>query len=441
MTVGRDTPGETPDTRTPSEGESFLLGREQFGMRFGLDRMRRLLAGLGDPQQRFDAVHVVGTNGKSTTTLMAGAALESQGLGVGCFTSPHLLSFRERIDLNGEIIEPDVFEDGARAVRLAVERLDAESSADDRVTQFEAITALALLAFAEAGVDVAVVEAGLGGRLDATNVLQRSVVQVLTGVGIDHTEYLGETIEQIAREKLDVVRTGAALVCGMLGPEAEIVANRISDERDARMTQLRVVYPQFAGLAGDFVRRNASLALDAAESAFAQIRPQARFDREAGAGAIVQLVAAKRLSGRLQIANTTPFEVRDSAHNQQAAEALVASLPELIEGRAVTLLVAMMSDKPIRPVLTTLLGVLPDGGAIVCTQAANPRSLSARDLADAAAALSPADVKVEAEPSPLAALDRARRIAGSDGALVVTGSNYLLADLLRDPGDVAGAAF
>lgn len=429
----------------PGDGELFLISREQFGMRFGLERMRTLLAEIGDPQGRFDAVHVVGTNGKSTTTLMTGAALHAQGLRVGCFTSPHLVSFRERIDLGGAAIDAAVFEDCARAVRRAVDRLDAQADGDDRVTQFEAVTALAFLAFAEAGVDVAVVEAGLGGRLDATNVLPRSVVQVLTGVGIDHVEYLGDTIEQIAREKLDVVRTGGTLVCGMLGSEAEIVANRVSDERDARMTLLRMIYPQFGELPGDFVRRNASLALDAAESAYAHVRPGAHFDREAGSAAIIDFAGSQRLAGRLQITNTTPLELRDAAHNEQAAEALVASLPEMTGGRPVTLLVAMMGGKQIRPVLATLMSALPEDGVIVCTQASNPRSVPADELAaraaEVATASAAAGVRVETQSSAAVALGRAREIAGRDGAVVVTGSNYLLADLLRERVDAPGAAF
>lgn len=420
-------------------GEEFLLSREQFGMRFGLERMRRLLSEIGDPQDAFDAVHVVGTNGKSTTTLMTGAALRAQGLAVGCFTSPHLLSFRERIEIEGERVREDVFERVAGVVREAAARVDDSAADDDRVTQFEAVTAIALLAFAESGVEVATIEAGLGGRLDATNVLGRSVVQVLTGVGIDHTEYLGDTIEDIAREKLDVVRTGAALVCGMLGPEVEIVANRISDERDAQMTKLRMVYPQFSKLAGEFVRSNASLALDAGESAFTCVRPGEHFDRDAAAAAITEFATSQRLQGRLQIVNTEPFELRDVAHNEQAAEALVASIPELAGGRAVTLLVAMMRDKPIKPVLSTLLTALPDDGVVVCTQSANPRSLPADELAAVAGELAPEGVRVETESVPLNALGRAREVAGRDGALVVTGSNYLLADLLRDPDAPPGA--
>jgi dihydrofolate synthase / folylpolyglutamate synthase len=422
-----------------SSGEAFLLSREQFGMRFGLERMRLLLAELDDPQNAFAGVHVVGTNGKSTTTLMTGAALRAQGLKVGCFTSPHLLSFRERMDIGGAPIAVDDFERAVGAVREAAERLDAGAAADDRVTQFEAVTAAAFVAFRAAAVDVAVVEAGLGGRLDATNVLGRSLVQVLTSVGIDHTEYLGDTVEAIAREKLAVVRSGAALVCGPLGEAVAIVANAFSDERDALMTIQRVDDPMFAGLPGGFVRRNATLGLDAAQTTYARLHPGAKFLRDAAASAIIEFTRSDRLKGRLQVANITPFELRDAAHNEQAAAALAAALPELIGERPVTLLVAMMRDKNIDAVLEHLLGALSGDGVVVCAQASNPRSLPADELAARARALAPAGVRVEAEPAPLRALGRAREIAGRDGALLVTGSNYLLADLLRDPAAPAGA--
>lgn len=419
-----------------SAGEGFLHSREPYGMRFGLERMRLLLAGLGNPQDGFDAVHVVGTNGKSTTTLMTGAALRAQGLRVGCFNSPRLVSFRDHVDLGGSPIEPEPFEAAAGAVRHVVEQMDEGAEPDDRVTQFEAVTAVAFTALRDAAVDAAVIEAGLGGRLDATNTLGRSRVQVLTGVGIDHTEYLGDTIEQIAGEKLAVVRSGAALVCGPLGPAAAAVANRVSDERDAAMTLLRVEDPAFAGMPGEFVRRNASLALDAAQTAFGRIRPGAAFLRDAAAGAIVEFVRSGRLPGRLQIANVTPLEVRDVAHNQPAAAALAAALPELVGDRPVTLLLALMADKCRDDLLATLLGVLPEeGGAVVCTQASTARSLAADELAARIGALGPAGLRVESVADPLAALGRAREIAGAAGAVVVTGSNFLLSDLLRDGPD------
>ncbi|MBK5231199.1 MAG: hypothetical protein JJE27_08525, partial [Thermoleophilia bacterium] len=211
------------------------------------------------------------------------------------------------------------------------------------------------------------------------------------------------------------------------------------DERDASMTILRVDDPAFAGLPGGFVRQNASLALDAAQTTYARLRPGAVFLRDAAADAIVDFARSNRLQGRLQVVNLTPFELRDAAHNEQAAAALVAALPELVGEHPVTLLVAMMRDKHIDPVLECLLGALPDDGVVVCTQSSNPRSLPAAELTARARALAPAGVRVETEITPLRALGRAREVAGRDGALLVTGSNYLLADLLRDPAAPAGA--
>ncbi len=434
-----------PRVLSPTEAEAFLISREQFGMRFGLERMRRLMAALDEPHEAFDAVHVVGTNGKSSTTLMTGAALRAQGLRVGCFTSPHLLSFRERIEIGGEIIGEPEFSRAAGAVRDVVLRMDAEAGEDDRITQFEAVTAIAFVAFREAEVDVAIVEAGLGGRLDATNVLGRSRVQVLTGVGIDHTEYLGETIEQIAREKLAVVRSGAALVCGPLGAVVAAEANAASDERDALMTVLRTEDPAFASLPGEFVRVNASLALDTARTVYDRLRPGAAFLTGAAAQAIGDLARSGRSRGRLQIVNVAPFELRDAAHNEQAAEALVAALPELVGDRPVTLLIAMMRDKHVQPTLGRLLKAIGDDGVVVCTQSANPRTLQAEELAtlvDQASTVLPGhEVRAECVADAHAALSRARAVAGPAGALVVTGSNYLLADLLRDPAASAGATF
>ena len=317
---------------------------------------------------------------------------------------------------------------------------DKSADPDDQVTQFEAITAIAFVAFRSAGVEAAVVEAGLGGRLDATNVLGDSRVQVLTGVGIDHAQYLGETIEEIAAEKLAVVRSRAALVSGPLGQVAAQVANRMADERDARWTELRQVDPVFAGVAGEFVRANASLALATAEVAHARIRPGASFLRDAAIEAILELALTKGIAGRLQLTNAEPFEIRDAAHNAQAAAALVRALEEVAGERPVTLLVAMLEDKPVSDTLAVLAGGVSDGGTVICTQSANPRSITAVDLASRIDELGESRaLRTEAIADPWAALARAREVSGREGVLCVTGSNYLLADLLREPGAPAGA--
>lgn len=419
--------------------EEFLLGREQLGMRFGLERMRRLCDRLGDPQDGFSAVHVVGTNGKTSTTLMAAAALDAQGLSTSSFTSPHLVSFRERIELGGQQIADERFAAVGARVARAVAEDDASAAGDDRVTQFEAVAAMAFCAFADAGVDVAVIEAGLGGRLDATNVLGDSRAQVLTGVGIDHTQYLGDTLEQIAREKVAVVRSGALLVSGPLPDAVRPVVNAAADERDANWIELHAAAPRFAGIPGEFVRINASLAILTAESALQRLRPGLWFDAPRAEVAIRELTTDPTRHGRMQIANLAPFEVRDVAHNPQAARALSDAVAEVSDDRAVTLLVAMLADKPVDETLSELLTMLSDDGAVICTAAANPRSLAPEELAARVGALAAPGIRVEAVAGPVAALDRARRVAGRDGLLCVAGSNYLIGDLLRGPDAAAGS--
>jgi dihydrofolate synthase/folylpolyglutamate synthase len=251
------------------EATAWVASLERFGMVLGLERMRALLAELGDPQLAYPSIHVVGTNGKSTTVRTIEALLAREGVRVGAYLSPHVTSWSERIRVAGA--EAD-FEAAVAAIRPAAERAGA--------TQFEAITAAALAAFARARVDVAVVEAGLGGRFDATNVL-RSPVQALTNVALDHTEHLGETREQIAEEKLAVVQPRGTVVVG----EAEW------EEAAYRHGAARVV------VASD---GNASLAA-AAVSAFVD-RPVAPTEEV-------------RPAGRLEARGRRPLELWDGAHN------------------------------------------------------------------------------------------------------------------------------
>ena len=195
----------------PQEAERYLLSLELFGMRFGLDRMRRLMTALGHPERSFDSIHVVGTNGKSSTTRMIAAILSRHGLGTGAYLSPHLVSFGERIRVGDIDVAPNEFAAAVARAAHAAELVDHSLAGDDRVTQFEALTAAAYSELSRREVEVAVIEAGLGGRYDATNVIP-SQVQVLTGVGLEHTRWLGPTIADIAREKLAVVQEGATLV-------------------------------------------------------------------------------------------------------------------------------------------------------------------------------------------------------------------------------------
>jgi len=220
------------------EAERYLLSLELFGMRFGLDRMRRLMTALGHPERQFDSIHVVGTNGKSSTVRMIAAILAEHGLRTGSYLSPHLVSFVERIRIGDADVEPAAFGAAVQRAAHAAELVDRSLDGDDRVTQFEALTAAAYDELGRRGVEVAVIEAGLGGRYDATNVIP-SQVQVLTSVGLEHTRWLGPTISDIANEKLDVVQPGAVLVLGSgLHPDAEPRAQAVAAERGARIVRV-----------------------------------------------------------------------------------------------------------------------------------------------------------------------------------------------------------
>jgi dihydrofolate synthase / folylpolyglutamate synthase len=358
-------------TRSPAT--DWVAGLSPWPEEFGLDRMHALLAELGDPQLTYPSIHVVGTNGKSTTTRMTAALLRASGLRVGAYTSPHVSGWHERFDT-----DPDGFERAVARVRPAAERLLA--------TQFETLTAAALKEFE--GSDAAVVEAGLGGRLDATNVLRAPVV-VLTNVGLEHTEVLGETREEIAREKLAVVRDGATVV--LCEPEwQELVSPTV--------------------LAG---RSNLALAVAAAETFL---------------GGTVDPAAAEGLSlaGRFERVSDEPLEIHDGAHTLDGVGWLLPRLPN----HRYVVVASILRDKDADGMLAALSAV---GDTLVATESSNERALSADELATLGGRWFPRTETVEA---PAEALRRARELAGVDGAVLVTGSLYLLADLAARREDV-----
>jgi dihydrofolate synthase/folylpolyglutamate synthase len=343
----------------PSSSTDWLASLSPWPEEFGLGRMRTLLAALGDPQLAYPAIHVVGTNGKSTATRTIEALLLAEGLSVGATVSPHVRDWSERITVGGA--EAD-FEE-------AVARVRPEAEAR-RATQFETLCAAAFAEFAARAVDVAVVEAGLGGRLDATNVL-RSRVVLLTNVGLDHTDVLGETREAIAAEKLAVVQEGTVAV--------------LPDE-------------EFAHLAGADVRFGG--AREAAEAFLA--RPPAHE---------VEIA----LPGRLEYRGD---EIWDGAHNADGARWLAARLPP---GRRVVV-ASILADKDADGMLAALA---PAGDRLVATRSSNPRALPANELARLAQRHF---AQIEVVPDPHDALARAREL----GPVLVTGSLYLLSDLSRN---------
>ncbi len=318
---------------TLAEAERYLLSLELFGMRFGLDRMRRLMTALGSPQEQFGSIHVVGTNGKSSTTRMIAAILRRHGLRSGAYLSPHLTTFAERIRVDDADVSPEAFGAAVARARAAAAMVDRTLDAGDRVTQFEALTAAAYWQLAQAGVEVAVIEAGLGGRWDATNVIP-SRVQVLTNVGLEHTRWLGPTVADIAEEKVDVVREHGTLVVGAgLHPDALAVAERVCGERSARLVVASAEPGVEVVAGGAFQRRNFALARAAAG---------AYLDGALDEAAVAAAAASTLVPGRFEIvgegAGGDVVTVLDGAHNPGGmvalAEALQASPAAAASSRA-----------------------------------------------------------------------------------------------------------
>ena len=445
-----------------SEWAAYLDSLAVFGMRPGLERVSELLERLGRPQDAWRAIHIVGTNGKSSTTRYSEALLRAHGLRSGAYLSPHISGWTERVVVDGRPVGDDVFGAAVERVRGEVDHLP---EAAGETTQFEVLTVAALLAFAESGAEAVALEAGLGGRLDATNVVTAPVV-VLTNVALEHTEVLGDTRELIFAEKAAVIK-GGDVVFGVLdGLEDE--ARRVCAAAGATPHFLRAERPEghvaspgssgaAALAAGDFaaggdphdfsvayaagggtLERWTGLAVPTpalyqvgnAGLAVAAVRLLlGRLDGQAVRAAL----ATTAVPGRLQKAGDHPLLLADGAHNPDGVRVLAQSLAAVAPPRPLVGLFAVMRDKDFTSMLEGLLPLVDD---VVCTAASEPRSLTAEELSGAVRAVAPAGPEPVAEPDPHAALARARRLAGPAGTVLVSGSLYLLEDLA----DVLSAA-
>lgn len=413
-------PAHQPAAWALEDAERWLLDLELFGMTFGLERMRRLLTVLGSPQEHFRSVHVVGSNGKSSTARMLAAILRGHGLRTGAYLSPHLVSFTERVRVDGADVSDADFAAAVARVARATATVNRALPDGEVVTQFEALTAAAYDELARAGVQVAVVEAGLGGRYDATNVIG-SEVQVLTSVALEHTRWLGSTITAIAEEKTDVVQPGGTLVVGAdLHPDALAVAERVCAERAAHL----VVAAGDPGVpvlaAGPFQRRNFALAAAAAEAFLGPLDAEAV--RAAAAGTLVP--------GRFEVVASDPVTIFDGAHNADGVRSLAAALREVLAGRPLVTVLSVLDDKDAGAMLAELAPLCDE---LLLTRTTNPRTLPPATLASLSRQLGDGPpTRVIGEPH--AALEAAREAAGPGGVVLATGSLYLIADLLRPRG-------
>jgi dihydrofolate synthase / folylpolyglutamate synthase len=375
---------------------------------------------MGLPQHRFASVHVVGTNGKSSVAQMTAALLDAHGMSAGAYLSPHVERWTERVLIRGAEIAPDELAAAIERTAESIESVNRSLDEGDAVTQFEAMTAAAFTALAAAEVEVGVIEAGLGGRLDATNVIP-SQVCALTSVGLDHTEWLGDTVTEIAAEKLAVLRDHSTPVIGMLDEDVERLAERVASDRGASLVRAEPGPRLELRAPGEYQRRNFAVALAAARQVLGGL----------DVNAVERVASELELPGRLELRPGDPPMILDAAHNPDGARALAEALPEVADGRPVVACLALLEGKDAGSTIAALAEAVDHA---VCTE------IPARRLAElgrSGAGCIPAPslvelcervgLSAEAQSDPEAAIERARGVARErSGITLCTGSHYLL---------------
>lgn len=415
--------------------------------KFDLANMRVLLQALDHPERRFAAVLIAGTNGKGSTAATLASILIAAGHKTGLYTSPHLLRVNERIQVNDEEITDEAFAAIHERVEQVATRLVAGGGLPWHPSFFEMLTAMAFCHFADAGVHIAVLEVGMGGRLDATNVVE-PVVSVITDVALDHQKYLGNTIAEIAREKAGIIREGGVVVTLPQHPQAnDVVGNTILERRARGVSAVPYVPPVSPGASGNWKPetgnsypvdvlgetitvdspligrhqlRNVALAIAAAVELNAAGFAITAQDVERG----IRLTRWRGRFQRIPATANAPEYILDAAHNPAGAWALRSTLSERYAERPITLVFGAMRDKAIAEMAEVLF---PVAAHVIATRAANPRSATPEEVRDAAARTG---VDVFCEPDVSAALARARSLTPKDGVIVIAGSIYILGEAL-----------
>jgi len=417
-----------------SEDLAYLFRLEQFGIKFGLDNIRTLVDRLGNPERAFPSIHIAGTNGKGSVTAMIDTVLREAGYRSARYTSPHLVDLAERFVVDGQPVDAGSVREAAHLVRQTIDALLSTGALTAPPTFFEATTAMAFELFRRAGIEIAVVEVGLGGRLDSTNVIT-PVVSAITSIDFDHQQYLGTTLGEIAYEKAGIIKPGVPVVVGPMEDEPFNVIAATARERGAELIRAmdgvvlrgrchfeteRHRYGDIRlGLRGQHQVTNAVVAIRVLEMLEAHGFPVAP-------GAIVRGLERVSWPGRLEHRALSDGRelIMDAAHNPAGAAALSAYLAELGEEKR-PMVFAAMRDKDSRQMLEALL---PQVGPLILTRASNQRSADQEALADQARALSPGRT-VRTAPTVADALRQAWALSPR---IVVAGSIFLLGDVLRE---------
>ena len=417
-----------------NEALDYLYGRSSRGSKKGLDNMERLMLRLGSPERQLRAFHVAGTNGKGSTCAYIESALRTAGYTTGLYTSPHLERFNDRIRINGVPVSDSRLAEDTTRVAEAVEALRAEGVSP---TFFETTTAVAFTLFCEERVDYCVIEVGLGGRLDSTNVIT-PMVACVASIGLDHMKTLGDTVEQIAAEKAGIFKPG---VPAIISPQQESVRQVLAQAAEARgcpitdlsTADMQMIRDEPNGLSfslrlGDSEWPNIVLKMPGAHQALNASTALAALcaARESGAlkisdADILKGLAAAHWPGRLEWVPGEPAILMDGAHNGPAARRLMEYARRHLSSRKTVLLMAMLGDKPVEDVVRQIARV--SELAVITFIPDTPRAMEPDKLAQL---LEANGVSCQVEPDIAAALNTARRLAGEGGIVVVTGSLYLI---------------
>ncbi len=416
---------------TYEEALSYIHSRPGGKDKPGLRRMEALMAALGDPQKSLRYVHVAGTNGKGSCCAMLDSVLRAAGYKVGLFTSPFIHRFNERMRFGGEQIDDTLLAQLTEKVKAA-----AESTGEDP-SEFEVVTAIGFLFFAKKKCDIVVLEVGLGGRFDATNIIDCPDCALITSIGLDHMEILGDTEEKIALEKAGIIKPGGAVAMYPLQEDEVISAiARVCRERGASLRiaeddEIELIADDLGGqdfcycddtplhlsLLGDHQCRNAAAVLEALEilreRGFRKIKPEA----------IAKGLAEVRWPGRFEILGEKPMFVADGGHNLPCAEALAANLDYYFPDSKRVLLLGMMADKDVEGFTDTLA---PLAEAFVCVRPDNPRAMSAKKLGEKLKKHGKAVFIADSIPE---GVEMAKKLAGKGGMVCATGSLYLMGDV------------
>lgn len=415
-----------------NEAIEYIHSLEKFGIKPGMERIRALCAELGNPQEKLKVIHVAGTNGKGSTSTIISNILCQSGYNTGLFISPYVTDFRERIQYNGNMIEKSELAECVEKVKSAVEKLSVQ---DIQPTEFEAVTAAAFLYFEKKKCDFVVLEVGLGGRLDSTNVILAPYVSVITSISLDHTAILGDTIEEIAAEKCGIIKFGAETVAYPFQKEKamEIIRKtcnercntlRIPDMNRLTVTEERLegTFASYDGieftlpLAGKHMIYNACTAIEA-------VRSLSRFVINISNDAVTHGIEKSIMPARMELIKKKPVIILDGGHNEGCAAALSSFVKKYFVGKRIIMVSSMMADKDY---LSYLSAVAPFADTFIATKADVPRALNSAELAEKAKQFCENCYDI---PDPQKAIMAAHNILQPEDALVVCGSFYLAGEI------------